>query len=67
MEFLHSFGLIHTHLKIENILLTNGREVTYKGQRVPESTRIKLIDFGGACYDDSKKSAVINTRQYRAP
>jgi len=67
MEFLHSFGLIHTDLKIENILLTNGREVTYRHQRVPESTRIKLIDFGGACYDDSKKSSVINTRQYRAP
>lgn len=26
-----------------------------------------MIDFGGACYDDAKKSAVINTRQYRAP
>jgi len=67
LEFLHSFGLIHTDLKIENILLTSGREITYRHQRVPESTRIKLIDFGGACYDDSKKSSVINTRQYRAP
>jgi serine/threonine protein kinase len=34
---------------------------------VPESTHIKVIDFGGACFDDAKKSAVINTRQYRAP
>ena len=67
MEFLHSFGLIHTDLKIENILLISGRESTYRHQRVPESTRIKIIDFGGACYDDSKKSSVINTRQYRAP
>lgn len=73
LEFLHSFRLIHTDLKIENILLMNDREVTYNGhdrshsQRVPESTHIKVIDFGGACYDDAKKSAVINTRQYRAP
>jgi hypothetical protein len=67
VEFLHSFRLIHTDLKIENILLMNDREVTYGHQRVPESTRIKVIDFGGACYDSDKKSSVINTRQYRAP
>ena len=67
LEFLHSFRLIHTDLKIENILLMNDREVTYCQRRVPESTRIKVIDFGGACYDDDKKSSVINTRQYRAP
>jgi serine/threonine protein kinase len=67
LEFLHSFRLIHTDLKIENVLLMNDREVTYGYQRVPESTRIKVIDFGGACYDDDKKSSVINTRQYRAP
>lgn len=67
LEFLHSFRLIHTDLKIENILLMNDREVTFNGQRVPESTRIKVIDFGGACYDHEKKSSTINTRQYRAP
>jgi serine/threonine protein kinase len=35
---------------------------------LPESTRIKIIDFGGATSDhDEKKSSIINTRQYRAP
>jgi len=72
LEFLHSFGLIHTDLKPENILLCSSREVTYKHHgrtyRLPESTRIKLIDFGGATYDnDKKKSSIVNTRQYRAP
>lgn len=67
MEFLHAARLIHTDLKIENVLLMNDREVNYGNQRVPESTRLKLIDFGGACYDSDKKSSVINTRQYRAP
>ena len=67
MEFLHSFRLIHTDLKAENILLINDREVSYASDRVPESTKIKVIDFGGACYDTDKKSTVINTRQYRAP
>lgn len=67
LEFLHSFRLIHTDLKPENILLVNGREVNYKGHCIPESTKIKVIDFGGATYDNEKKSSVVNTRQYRAP
>jgi len=67
LEFLHSFRLIHTDLKPENILLINGREVDYKGSCIPECTRIKVIDFGGATYDHEKKSSVVNTRQYRAP
>ncbi|GKY98399.1 hypothetical protein MPSEU_000797400 [Mayamaea pseudoterrestris] len=67
LEFLHSFQMIHTDLKLENILLTNDRETIYQNQRVPESTLIKLIDFGSACYDDDKRCSVINTRQYRAP
>jgi len=34
---------------------------------VPASTRIKVIDFGGATYDHEHKSSIVNTRQYRAP
>ena len=37
------------------------------GFSIPESTRIKVIDFGGATYDNEKKSTIVNTRQYRAP
>lgn len=51
----------------ENILLVSDKTVDFNGQKVPESTRLKLIDFGGSCYDSEKKSSVINTRQYRAP
>lgn len=34
---------------------------------VPLCTDIKVIDFGGATYDDEHKSSIVNTRQYRAP
>ena len=67
LEFLHGLKLIHTDLKPENILLLNGREISHKGYNIPECTRIKVIDFGGATYDNEKKSSVVNTRQYRAP
>lgn len=67
LEFIHSFRLIHTDLKPENILVTKCRDVSYGYQKIPECTRIKVIDFGGATYDDEKKSSVVNTRQYRAP
>lgn len=72
LDFIHSFGLIHTDLKPENILLNSNKERPYRlpdgsDQQVPAFTSIKLIDFGGATYDRDKKSTVINTRQYRAP
>ena len=54
-------------VKPENILVTKCREISYGHQKLPESTRIKVIDFGGSVYDEDKKSSVVNTRQYRAP
>ena len=33
----------------------------------PNSTEIKVIDFGGATYAHERHTLIINTRQYRAP
>lgn len=33
----------------------------------PANSRIKLIDFGNATYEDEHHSSIINTRQYRGP
>jgi len=80
LDFLHSIQLIHTDLKTENVLLVDSREIdaytsnnnnNNSRQRnnftIPASRAIKLIDFGGATFDNQHKSTVINTRQYRAP
>ncbi|CAK4713687.1 unnamed protein product [Aphanomyces euteiches] len=75
-KYLHSINLIHTDLKPENILLIDDEEDTGERARLstlkrklvpPASDRVKLIDFGGATYDDESKSGIINTRQYRSP
>lgn len=72
LEFLEGLRLVHTDLKPENVLLCGTGEATQeKGGRpflVPASTKVKVIDFGGATFDDdARKSTIINTRQYRAP
>jgi serine/threonine protein kinase len=76
--FMHELGLVHTDLKLENILLVS-REGFHKVEKPTSerpnaqtlaprgSTQIKIIDFGGATYIHEHKSSLINTRQYRAP
>jgi dual specificity protein kinase YAK1 len=48
-------GIIHCDLKPENILLD--REVD----------RVRIIDFGSACYSGNKIYKYIQSRYYRAP
>lgn len=44
-----------------------GEPSVMKSVLLPKDIKIKLIDFGGATYEDMKKSRIINTRQYRSP
>lgn len=77
MDFLESMNLIHTDLKLENILFQDShrmqshtfvsRDRSTKRIVVPENLKIKIIDFGGATFDNEHKSTIINTRQYRGP
>eukprot|EP01118_Nematostelium_gracile_P011034 TRINITY_DN3880_c0_g1_i1.p1 TRINITY_DN3880_c0_g1~~TRINITY_DN3880_c0_g1_i1.p1 ORF type:complete len:314 (+),score=41.40 TRINITY_DN3880_c0_g1_i1:219-1160(+) len=71
VSFLHDeVGLIHTDLKPENILLVHSGH-TYgfdkKMYRLPTSTRITLIDFGSATFENQHHTSIISTRHYRAP
>ncbi|CEM19329.1 unnamed protein product [Vitrella brassicaformis CCMP3155] len=76
LAFLHALNITHTDLKPENILLVSSNSYSTTFPRDPTSsasykrpsrTDVKIIDFGGATYEHDHHSAVINTRQYRAP
>ncbi|KAJ2686866.1 serine threonine protein kinase CMGC group, partial [Coemansia spiralis] len=74
VAFLHSLNLVHTDLKPENILLESGEfDVVPFGNspsvktRMLRSTKIRLIDFGSATFNNEYHSQVVSTRHYRAP
>ena len=56
LRYTHSLGIIHCDLKPENILL-----------RSSTKSAIKVIDFGSACFQDSRIYTYIQSRFYRAP
>jgi len=69
VSFMHDLTLIHTDLKPENILLENSSYTISKdsNKRIPDSTDIKLIDFGSATFESDYHTTVVSTRHYRAP
>lgn len=68
IQFCHRNKLIHTDLKLENILLYNSDYIVENNiYRIPVSYELRLIDFGGSIYESQYHSQMIQTRQYRAP
>lgn len=72
VAFCHSIHLTHTDLKLENVLLYRDAYdvVDTKEHRKymrPQNSTVRLIDFGGATFEDQHHATIINTRQYRAP
>lgn len=56
LQLLHFLNIIHCDLKPENILLT-----------ARATPKVKLIDFGSACYENEQFFSYIQSRYYRAP
>lgn len=77
VAYIHDLGLVHTDLKPENILLLSaahkhghyrrGMRGQSQSRRELKDTRIKLIDFGSAIFEDEYHSSIVSTRHYRAP
>ena len=66
LDFLHSMGIIHTDVKLENVLLSNNASSTNFSSAV-ESIKVKLADFSGALQVGEISPAIIGTSEYRAP
>mmetsp|Transcript_8477 Transcript_8477/g.31378 ORF Transcript_8477/g.31378 Transcript_8477/m.31378 type:complete len:1052 (-) Transcript_8477:38-3193(-) len=56
IDFLHRNDIVHTDIKLENILMRNSDEGD-----------ISLIDFGSATYEYDEHEQIITTSHYRAP
>ncbi|KAL9247893.1 hypothetical protein vseg_021273 [Gypsophila vaccaria] len=78
VAYMHELHLIHTDLKLENILLVSSECVRLPFNErmsaedkhfshMPSSSIIKLIDFGSTVYDNPNHSSTVSTRHYRAP
>lgn len=46
---------------------TNGSSKNAKSRKILNNTKIHLIDFGSATFNDEYHSSVVSTRHYRAP
>ncbi|KAJ3201845.1 dual specificity protein kinase kns1 [Entophlyctis luteolus] len=70
VAFMHDLRLIHTDLKPENLMLESKQcrvsTVNPQAQELLDS-RVRLIDFGSAIFENDYHSSVVSTRHYRAP
>lgn len=74
VAYMHSFALVHTDIKPENILFLDDDMVhiihpggSKLARILPKLDSVRLIDFGSATFDDDYHSTIVSTRHYRAP
>ncbi|CAM9133633.1 unnamed protein product [Chrysoparadoxa australica] len=72
MTVLEQASVIHCDLKPENVLLCNSAK--YADQTLPSpmvrcgvAARVKIIDFGSACFEGHTAYSYIQSRFYRSP
>lgn len=67
---LEQANVIHCDLKPENVLLMNKTPETDaagRGDGGAAPNRLKVIDFGSACFEDKTMYSYIQSRFYRSP
>lgn len=76
MSILSKQNIVHCDLKPENILLANEHSPEFMNTIGPTQSstssrdttlRIKLIDFGSACFEGQSSHSYIQSRFYRSP
>lgn len=73
LRFCHDeLNLVHTDLKLENLLFENDewfheQRSSRTTFRRPVNASIKVIDFGNGVWMDKEHNSCINTKNYRAP
>lgn len=79
IKFCHDNQLVHADLKPENVLFRDSSfdlcsdptpcaaRTRCRDYRSARHTDVDIIDFGSATYEAEEHSAVVGTRQYRAP
>jgi dual-specificity kinase len=65
VRLLHDHGMIHTDIKLENILLPPGFDPFADFDRPP--VRVKLIDLEGVAFHSGPHKHLATTRYYRSP
>ena len=63
---LHSQGIAHTDLKLNNIVLSS-RCVESLEELTVDNCGVRVIDFGCSSFDEHQTDVVVSTRPFRAP
>lgn len=69
VNYLHNSSIIHRDLKPENIMIEREQKNITDEKALGKLKRVKLIDFGFACYvsDEKQMDEPVGTPNYVAP